>query len=329
MRFVRPFSLTVAIATVAATICVATLVHAQQPPRLMLSRLTWFDRSGKNLGTFGPLADHGNIELSPDGTRVASAVADRATGARDIWTYQTTDGRATQVTTSPADENWMVWSAAGSRAIVNAFGAGIADLFETPVGPGGARRQLATDNVARWPVSLSPDGRFLLCVTNSPRTGNDIWVVPMDGAPPFPFQRTEAAENWATFSPDGRFVAFSSTASGTAEVFVTPFPGPGPAWRVSDGHGTQTRWRRPGELVYLDLARRLTAVTLRVTDSRVDATQVTPLFEIALPYGAYHAFDVTADGQRVLVNTAVVSGQTPTSIAGATPNDDGRRAPRN
>jgi hypothetical protein len=51
----------------------------------VLSQLTWFDRAGKALGKLGPLADHGNLEISPDGTRVAVAVVDRTRKTRDIW----------------------------------------------------------------------------------------------------------------------------------------------------------------------------------------------------------------------------------------------------
>ena len=72
------------------------------------------------------------------------------------------------------------------------------------------------DGVAKWPVSWSRDGRFVLYVTNSRTTSNDIWVLPLTGdRQPYPYLRTEASENWAAFSPDGKWVAFSSTESGT------------------------------------------------------------------------------------------------------------------
>ncbi len=282
----------------------------------MLSQLTWFDRAGKTLGTVGPLGDHGNIELSPDGSRIASALSDKTIGTRDIWLYGVAGGGPTRLTSSPADENWMIWSNDGLRTVLNAFSPDMFDLFEIPVGTGGMRRRLAQDDGARWPVSLSPDGKFLLYVTNSPRTGNDIWVLPMTGdQAAYPFQRTAAAENWATFSPDGRFVAFSSAESGNPEVFVTAFPGPGPKWRVSADTGTQARWRNANELIYLDSDRRLTSAALRITGGTVELAGVASLFQITYPYGAYHAFDVTADGQRILVNTIVVSGREPVVVA--------------
>ncbi|MEQ1758806.1 MAG: hypothetical protein ABL986_10835 [Vicinamibacterales bacterium] len=306
------------ISVVIATVVFAglTLLHAQQRPPLMLSHMTWFDRTGKNLGTVGPLGDHGNIELSPDGSQIASAVSDQTVGTRDIWVYRVAGGSATRLTSSPSDENWMVWSSDSRRAIVNAFSRDSLALFDMPIIADGLRRPIGADDEARWPVSLSPDGRFLLYVTSGARTSNDIWVLPMTGGQPaYPFRRTAASENWAAFSPDGRFVAFSSTESGAPEVFVTPFPGPGPSWQVSPDIGTQTRWRQPNELVYIDDERRLTAVSLRIADGTVTATSARSLFEITFPYGAYHAFDLSRDGQRILVNTTVVSGREPASIA--------------
>ena len=158
-------------------------------------------------------------------------------------------------------------------------------------------------------MSWSADGRYLLYVINGQRTGNDIFVLPLFGdRKPFPFKQTADSENWAAFSPDGKWVAYSSTEAGDPEVYVSAFP-PVPSgrrWLVSKGGGTQARWRRDGkELYFLSPDRTIVAaaVAARGADFEVGALQ--PLFEIRLPYGQYHAFDVTADGQRFLVNALV------------------------
>src|SRR4051812_44862892 len=105
---------------VAAALGASTLLAAQQPAApLVLSQLTWFDRAGKIVGKLGPIADHGTLELSPDGSRVAVAVTDRAQRTRDIWMYQTVTGERTQFTNDPAEENWLIFSPDGSRVIVN------------------------------------------------------------------------------------------------------------------------------------------------------------------------------------------------------------------
>jgi dipeptidyl aminopeptidase/acylaminoacyl peptidase len=301
-----------------ALAAVPVLALAQQPPRpQVLSRLTWFDRAGSRLGGIGPVADHGNLELSPDGTRVAVAVTDHAFATRDIWIYDATTGDRTRFTSEPTDENWMIWSADGSRVVLNSFARDHLDLFEAPAKSVATRTTLMKDGDAKWPVSWSRDGRFVLYVTNSPTTGNDIWVLPLTGdRQPYPFLRTAASENWAAFSPDGKWVAFSSTDSGSIEVYVSPFPATGRRWRVSADGGSQARWRRDGsEIFYLAPDREVIAASVSTSGAEFTLRGFDPLFEIRHPYGAYHAFDVTEDAQRFLVNTLVVNPGGTTVVA--------------
>jgi Tol biopolymer transport system component len=286
------------------------LMSAQQRPRpTVLSRLIWFDRAGIRVGSVGPVADHGNLELSPDGLRVAVAVTDRAIATRDLWIYDTKTGARTQLTSGPADENWLVWSADGRRVIANSFGTTRLDLFEASSTNAASRTMLVTDDEGKWPVSLSRDGQFLLYVANSPTTGNDIWVLPLHRhAQPYPFLQSGASENWAAFSPDGKWVAFSSTEGGQVEVYVSPFPPNGRHWRISADGGSQARWRRDGkEIFYLAPDRTLMAASIAISKRELSVVEYQPLFQVNAPYGSYHAFDVTADGQRFLVNTLVVN----------------------
>jgi eukaryotic-like serine/threonine-protein kinase len=288
----------------------------RQPP-LVLSQLTWFDRAGKMLGRIGPLADHGNLELSPDGSRVAVAVVDRTVRTRNIWMYQTASGERQQFTSDAADENWLIFSPDGNRVVVNAFSAERSGLFVSPASAAIPREMVLNDPAGAWPVSWSPDGSSILVVTNSPKTANDIWTLPLTGdRTPKAFQRTEASENWAAFSPDGRWVAFSSTAgSDVPEVFVTRFPNPGQAWRVSADGGSQARWRRDGkEIFYVSPEQQLMSAAVSLGDDSVTVDRIEPLFQLRYPYGAYHAFDVTRDGQRFLVNTSIASAGAPQQV---------------
>jgi Tol biopolymer transport system component len=296
----------------------AVPVLAQQPPRVqILSRLTWFDRAGMRLGGIGPVADHGNFELSPDGTRVAVAVIDHAFETRDIWIYDAKTGDRTRFTSEPTDENWMIWSRDGQRVVLNSFGMEHLDLFEAAAKSVDPRTVLIKDGVAKWPVSWSPDGRFLLYVTNGRTTSNDIWVLPLTGdRQPYSYLRTEASENWAAFSPDGKWVAYSSTDSGSIEVYVSPFPSTGRRWRVSADGGSQARWRRDGsEIFYLAPDRKVIAAEVTTTGGEFTVKGYDPLFEIRHPYGAYHAFDVSEDAKRFLVNTLVVNPGGATVVA--------------
>lgn len=289
---------------------VSVQMSAQRGPAPVLSQLTWFSRTGTMLGRIGPLADHGNLELSPDGSRVAVAVMDQSTRTRDLWIYDAKSGMRTRFTSDPAEENWMVWSPDGTRAVLNALLPDRSRLLESPVRAFQPREVLATDGGGAWPVSWSPDGRTVLYVTNSPATSNDIWAVPVDGgAAPSPFQHTRASENWAAFSPNGRWVVFSTTAaSDVPEVFVTRFPGGGSTYRISADGGSQARWRRDGEILYLAPDRRLMSAAVAEQDGRIAISRIDPLFTLAVAYGAYHAFDVSPDGMRILANVNIGAG---------------------
>jgi hypothetical protein len=287
-----------------------SLLHAYQArPVAVRSQLVWLDRAGRRSGVLGVLADYGNVELSPDGQRLAVAVLDSTRGARELWMYDVASGSHTKFTSDLTDENWLIWSHDGKRVIFNSGRNHGLDLYQASSSGTGGEEALLVDRDAKWPVSWSPDGRFILYVINNQRTGNDVLVLPLFGdRKPFPFLQTAAAENWAAFSPDGAWVAYSSNESGDPEVYVARFPPTsGRSWRISSGGGSQARWRRDGkELFYLAPGRVLMSAAIARLGSDFSAAPPQPLFEMRYAYGQYHAFDVTSDGQRFLVNSAVV-----------------------
>jgi Tol biopolymer transport system component len=223
--------------------------------------------------------------------------------------YHLGSGERTQFTSDPSDENWLIWSPDGARVLLNSFARDHLTLLEAPATGTSERTRLLEGGEGKWPVSWSPDGRSVLYVTNNERTSNDIWVLLRDGSgAPYPYLRTAASENWAAFSPDGKWVAFSAADSGQPEVFVASFPAPTQRFRISADGGSQARWRRDGkEIFYVAPNRMLMAAQIETAASGVTVKGYDPLFELQHPYGAYHAFDLTPDGQRFLVNTLVVN----------------------
>ncbi len=285
---------------------------------LVRSQLQWLDRTGKRTGVLGAIADYGNIELSPDGTRLAAAVFDAAQGTRDLWIYDVGNGQRTIFASNPADENWLIWAPDGQRVIFNSQRSGHLDLYRASASTSASTAETAgellqADEHAKWPVSWSPDGRHILYVIDGPDTGNDIWILPLAGdrpaagGKPFPYLQGRFAENWAAFSPDGRWVAYSSTESpsGRPEVYVASFPSPGRRWRISSGGGSQARWRRDGRELFFLASGTLMVAAVSTPASTFQASVPAPLFEVRFPYGQYHAYDVAADGQRFLVNALV------------------------
>jgi Tol biopolymer transport system component len=302
-------------ACVMATVMLAA--QQAQPPRLVRSQLVWVDRSGARQRTIGTLADYGNIELSPDRRQIAAAVLNETTGHRELWLYDAADGHRSRLDSNTADENWLVWSPDGHRVVFNSQRTRGLDIYGRDVGPGSsaAKEQLLAIDEERgqWPVSWSPDGRDVLVVTNSEETGNDIWVLPMTtGRKPYPFLKSVAQENWAAFSPDGRWVAFSyQELNNDTELYVTSFPRAGRRYLVSARGGFQARWRKDGnELFFLATngtrTTSLMAAEVKSDGSEFEVNGVRKLFDTPVPYPPYHAFDVSADGQRILINSLLL-----------------------
>jgi Tol biopolymer transport system component len=126
---------------------------------------------------------------------------------------------------------------------------------------------------------------------------------------------TRFGEDMGSFSPDGHWVAFRSNESGRAEIYVAPFPGPGKKVPISSGGADQAgdpHWRGDGrEIFYVATDRKLMAVPVNSSGAEVEVGMPKPLFEISSPLGRplRHYYDVTADGERFLVNLSSQTGE--------------------
>jgi Tol biopolymer transport system component len=200
-----------------------------------------------------------------------------------------------------------IWSPDGSRIVFNSNRKGHYDLYQKAASGAGTEKVLLEDNLDKNPLSWSPDGRFLLYSTGtaSPKTGADLFVLPLSGdRKPQPFLQTPFNELGGQFSPDGRWIAYTSNESGKYEVYVQPYPGPGGKWQISTAGGGIPRWRRDGtEIFYIAPDYKLMAAGINGKGSSIEVGAVKPLFQTHM-VGNRHEYDVSADGQRFLVNSA-------------------------
>ena len=257
----------------------------------------WRNRQGKDLGSAGEAGSV--VMISPDGKRV---LGDHLNGG--VWVLELATGVTTRLGfdaggMDPAwspDGKYIAWFKPGGIYREAANGAGENQLL------------LKTDLLS-VPKSWSPDGRYIIYAQVNPATGSaDLFALPVAGdRRPLVLADTPANEDQGQFSPDGRWVAYTSNESGLSEIYVIPFPPTtnGGRWMVSRGGGVQPRWRRDGkELFYISPDWTMMAVPVSAT----------PVFHAGIPQALFNtdmvdtgirtgpmSWDIAPDGKRFLI----------------------------
>jgi Tol biopolymer transport system component len=279
----------------------------------------WMDREGK----FTPLreapGDYYNPAFSPDGKRLALEIFDGK--RRDIWVYEWERDTPTRLTFAGDENANPVWTPDGQRIVYSSREkGGTHNLWWIRADGGGNAQRLAESKSAQSAGSWRPDGKILAFSQDNPSMNFDILTLPIEGdeksgwkpGEPKPFLNTPSAELEPAFSPDGRWLAYMSSDSGSYEVYVRPFPGPGGKWQISTGGGVLPKWSRNGkELFYRTVDSKIMVVTYSASgDSfHYDKPQLwSPGQFTELGLFTYN-FDLHPDGKRFAVLKAPGTGQ--------------------
>jgi serine/threonine protein kinase len=263
------------------------------------SRLTWLDRTGAERGAIGDADDYVESELSPDGTQVVVEINDK-NGLGEIWVLNVDRGTRTPITrTADTWEYGPRWSPDGRHV---AFSVSTAD--GTTI-----RRKLADGSGAEEVVAHSTrsltflrhwmsDGRIVFA-----KIEGGLFTTPTaPNAEVAPLPSSNASETNARISPDGRWLAYTTTESGRREVYVRPVAG-GQRTLISSAGGGSALWNRDGkELYYLALDGTIMAVAVTDTPT-LRAADPKPLFKIRPSRDDIRQAFSTVDGQRFLVRT--------------------------
>jgi hypothetical protein len=280
-----------------------TLVYAQGDSRAG-EQLTWLDRGGGALATVVDAASYLSLALSPDERRVAVGMETGSPPNRDIWIIDFARNVSSRLTFDPGADLSPVWSPDGTRIAFEGRRSGKLSLRQQVINRTAAEESLLEgpgSSIA--PSDWSADGRFIAYTLSS--SSSDVWVLPLFGdRKPFPLVQTRFTETGAVFSPDVRWIAYTTTESGQPNVVVQPFPGTGGKYQVSTSGGGQPVWRADGkELFYLAADGTMMAVPIDAT-GQFNAGVPQALFPTRARAGVVNQkFAVTKDGKRFLVST--------------------------
>jgi serine/threonine protein kinase/Tol biopolymer transport system component len=269
------------------------------------SSLLWFDRNGVQVGRVGDPDYYGNTMLSPDG-RMAAVHRTDATGVNKGWMIDLARGVFSPVNPGPSAELPRAISPDGRIALTVAIGTS-GDIYIRRVGSAEAAELLLKSSLVKHPNDWSADGKYLIYDEHTATARQDLLIVPLEGThTPIPFLATPADETSAAFSPDGKWIAYSSDESGRRDVYVRGFaPDRNPAttagqWTISVNGGDKPRWSRDGkELFYIATDGKMMSVPIQGGRSFEPGAPV-PLFDTRVT--GFMPYDVAPDG-RFLINT--------------------------
>ena len=282
------------------------------------TEFVWVDRvTGEEtpLGTQAQAYDYPRI--SPDGTRVAVDVNDQQ---QDIWVWDLSGETLARLTFDAAQEQYPIWTPDGQRVIFSSVRAGVPALLWKAADGTGAAEPLGESERTRYPQAVAPDGSVV--VVWEVVDGNDnLIAVSLTGDPVSKdLLVTEFNERNAVISPDGRWLAYQSNASGEDEIYVRPFPDADSAfYQVSTTGGTRPLWAPHGsELLYEDDDRLLAVPVQTVpTFSRGTPMVVTEGLYALSALARGRQYDIDPSGERfLLLKLAGVPG----SDTGAAPS---------
>ena len=269
-----------------------------------LSRLAWFDRTGREVGGVADAGMYVGPRLSPNGRQLAVAVMEELAIPPDIWIFDTKLGTGTRAPLTTPDLN-PVFSPDGQRLLFSNTSDGRWNIFVRSVSDAAGPTALLPPTRARWPRDVSPDGSVLLYQEFSSVSRGDLKVLSLSGEPRQRiFLASPFEEDEGSFSPDGRRVAYVSDESGRKEVFVASFPDPSQRLRISSDGGAQPRWSRDGrELFFVSKSETMMSAPFDLT-SGVPSGPPVRLFDVPISYAfGSHVplrYDVAPDGRFLI-----------------------------
>jgi len=263
--------------------------------------LAWLDPTAKPVLLPTPSRQYFEPKLSPDGQRVALDIV--AGNSTDVWVYDLTRNTLGRLTFGPTNYA-PVWSADGRRVIYrrDTPDGKTSIAWKSADGTGEEEILLANDRPA-FPTSASPDGKWLALMVVDPKSQSDIYVLPLAGdRKPQPYVNGAFDETIATFSPDGRWVAYSANETGRYEVYVKPFPSGSGRWQVSTDGGGEARWSPTGKEIIYKFESRYTVVPVETSGTFRQGTPRPYLDSGRAPFNASSgsSFCLSRDGKRIL-----------------------------
>jgi serine/threonine-protein kinase len=260
--------------------------------------IVWVDREGRPQPAVPEKRRYRGVSLSPDGRSLVTAILGESL---DLWTFSLGQGTLSRLTSGPRTEFHPLWSRDG-RSILFVLDRPPFEIHRIGMGASAEGEPLWEAELDTIATGLSPDGRHVVYTLTEPDTGKNVWVASLDGSGvPRALRASPYEEDFGTFSPDGRWIAYQSDETGRPEVYVEAFPGPGERHQISADGGAEPVWAHGSGEIFYRHGDEMRVVPTR-SGSRFEFEPSRSLF--TLPFdnmgNSARNYDVTPDGQRVV-----------------------------
>ena len=283
-----------------------TLVYRSRGGQPQVLSVKWIDRTGGARDTVIAPGNYARPSLSPDGARLGLAVSNDA--GPNIWTYDLRRGTRTQITFDGKSDA-PVWTPDGRFLVFRILSGGTGWIRSD--GASASQVFIASKN-DQFPWSFSAHHRRIAFMERHGDGRFHIWTAPVESTAsalrvgkPEPFFHTpDGDERHPSFSPDGRWLAYTSDESGISQIWVRPFP-PNPSagrWQISQTGGRNPNWSQDGrEIFFRTEDNQIMVASYAVQgDSFVSENpRVWTQTELA-DIGPVANYDLAPDGKRII-----------------------------
>jgi hypothetical protein len=279
-----------------------TLVY--MPPEYDERRVVSVTREGVEQTLELPPGGLASPRVSPDGRRL---LVER--GMSVVEALELTRGTRTQLAAAAFGTSFATWTAAGERVVLRRFGV---PSWVAADGSGRLGR-MPHAGLADFPSAPGSDADSVLTVRIQAQTAGDIFLTSVSGAfAPKALLATPAYEGGPQLSPDARWLAYQSNASGQPEVYVRPYPALDRAWQVSEAGGVQTRWSPDGREIFYRTEKRMMAASFDGSGEEPLLGRPEPLFADEFDFGqglSIANYDVTREGRFLMLRRTPSGGR--------------------
>lgn len=258
----------------------------------------WVDYNGLFEPLTLPKQSYGTFKLSPDGKKLAVQVI----GVNDdIWIFDLERGTPFRLTFE-GNNGVPVWTPNNNAIIFTSDKTGAYNLYRILLDSSDSMEQITTSRYYQEPYSITSDGKLLAIGEFHPETKMDIWIIALDSlSEPQIFINTQFNEWGPMFSPNGKWIAYTSDESGRYEVYIQSYPGPGGKQQISTKGGEEPVWSPDGTELYYRNGQKWMRVKVFESNDALNLDKPQLFFEGPFMNVQGFSYDIAPDNKRFLM----------------------------